>query len=249
MFPVKPPGPPRLYGEKMTMIKDPINVVVSNYPTLAIYFDAEAETKEIRRRLAAGVSAGATAQEREATERNLDALAWKIRWTTQRAAKSETLMGLYNFPTNNLMLTGALDSGDYIFPVPELVLRKLEALYQEYLRNPELLVHVEINSPTGETLRPDFDLTIEAKRNELLDLAIEELVTLLAGYPAEFYGEAQDFKEALSAILAAASDPKAQVAKKRKLINEAKALFAQYPADFYGEAQDLKEGVRTILCV
>jgi hypothetical protein len=141
-------------------MNDPINVVVSNYPTLAIYFDAEAETKEIRHRLALGRGAGATKAEREATERHLDSCAWKIRWTTQRAGKSETLMGVYNFPTNNLMVTAALDLGDDTFPISRLVLEKLEALYQDFLTNPDLVVVVETQQPTGQTLRPDFNLSL-----------------------------------------------------------------------------------------
>jgi hypothetical protein len=143
-------------------MKDPINVVVSNYPTLAIYFDPIAETKEIRHRLALGLGSGHNKAEREATERHLDSVAWKIRWTTQHSGKSEVLMGVYNFPTNNLMLTSSVNPDTYNFPVADLVMEKLEELHQAFLTHPDLVVVVETQHPVGSTLRPDFNLELRA---------------------------------------------------------------------------------------
>jgi hypothetical protein len=143
----------------VTKMNDPINVVVSNYPTLAVYYDPEAEKREVFGLMALGKSAGSTEAEREFTERSIDAVTWRIRWTTQKAAKNEVLMGIYNFPTNNLLMVSFVETADSI-KVPRLVLEKLEALYQEYLTNPDLKVHG--HETRMDTLRPDFDLSLAA---------------------------------------------------------------------------------------
>ena len=165
----------------VTKMSDPINVVVSCYPTLAVYYDSEAEKKAIFARMSLDMGAGATAAERARTERKIDAVSWKLRWTTQKAAKFETLMGIYNFPTNNLMLTGALDLGTWApphfdnagrelklpptgipFDIAPLVLEKLEELHQKFLTNPELTVRLQTTEPSNSVHRPDFDLELHA---------------------------------------------------------------------------------------
>jgi hypothetical protein len=151
-------------------MKDPINVVVTNYPTLAVYYDSEAEKKEIQHLLARMIPAGDTDAARKVTERQIDACSWKIRWTTQKAAKFETLMGVYNFPTNNIMMSGALDAGyagpdtqpSMPFPIPGLVMEKLEELHQEFLARPELTVRLCTTEPTATVYRPDLDLELRA---------------------------------------------------------------------------------------